>query len=207
MKPPFDDKFFSELISTIRDFMKIGKKTFCYDFKNVDQIDALAARNFEEIIPLFRAGKCNLKILNASEGIFNQLPEHKKFTTTSKRELLRPLNFTLKIDVDTARKEAMAELDGEFIEQETLEEFKSKTSQLIEKVKLIILDFRKLVHISTIAVGGLIFLKVHCDRDNVKVVICNASSGIKATLEMSGILHIIPTFNSIEEARAWAEKS
>jgi anti-anti-sigma factor len=203
LKPPFDDEFFEELKSTIRDFMKIGKKSFSYDFKHVEILEPYVAKKFEDLIPVFKAGKCSLKINNAADEVILQLPEHRIFMKSLKSDSFKHSNFSLDKTVDLKSQEAVMSLNGEFLEQETLEEFKSRSSELMEEVKSIILDFKKLNHISTIAVGGLIYLKVHCDREGKNVVICNASPSIKSTLEMSGILHIIPVFNSLREAKSF----
>ncbi|MFC1583971.1 STAS domain-containing protein [Fibrobacterota bacterium] len=202
MKPPFDDKFFTELKSTIRDFMKIGKKSFCYDFRHVEALDPPVAEHFEDLIPTLSAGKCSLKIIQASDQIVEQLPAHQDFLMTSKKDTSRHTNFILESTISKSRNQAVINLKGEFIEQDALEEFKTRSIQIMEKVDSIILNFAKLNHISTIAVGGLIYLKVHCDKDGKKVAVCHIPPSIKSTLEMSGILHLIPVFSSLKQAKA-----
>jgi len=200
LKPPFDDIFFTELQSTISDFMKIGKKSFTYDFKRVDEISPEIAEQFEIIIPTLRSGKCHLDILNSNDEIMNALPEHKLFVEKAIKEYSRSSNFELKIDVNDDTSVAIISLSGEFIDQKSLDTFKSSSTQLISQVQVIVIDFSKLDHISTIAIGGLIYLKVQCDKENQKSLICNASKPIKATLEMSGILQVFPVFDSLKEA-------
>jgi anti-sigma B factor antagonist len=207
LKPPFNNTFFSELKSTIHDFIKIGKKSFCYDFKFVEMLEPQIAKKFEALIPDFQQCKCSLRILNASNNIIQALPSLVAIAKSSGRSESGNTHFAMDFTINNKSKEAIVRLSGEFMEQDALDKFKSTLSQVMKKSRSIILDCSKLEYISTIAVGGFIFLKVSCDREKKKVVFCQISSSIKSTLEMSGILHIIPLADTIDQARASLQKS
>ncbi len=200
LKPPFNDKFFSDLRSTIADFMKIGKKTFCYDFGDLDEMDEEVAEKFEDIISVFKSGNCALQLINISDAILAKLPQHKSFAKESVKDPASSVHFSIESQIDSEKGLAILKLGGEFMEPYSLEEFKVKSFELMEKASAIILDCKNLTHISTLAVGGFVFLKSHCDSVGKRVALCHVSQSIHSTLEMSGILHIIPVQKDLNSA-------
>jgi len=201
IKPPFNEKFFADLKATINDFMKIGKKSFTYDFKLVEDMTVEEANQFEQVVNLLKTGNCTLKILGATESLLAKIPHHKAFSQSSLIESTSNSHFSIETTLFESENLAVLNLGGEFMEPYSLEEFKNKSFDVLGKCNSIILDCAELTHISTLAVGGFVFLKSHCDTINKKVTLCNVAPSIYATLEMSGILHIIPVAKDLKEAK------
>jgi len=201
LKPPFNEKFFNDLKSTINDFMKIGKKSFSYDFGQVEELSIQEIEQFEEIISILKNGNCSLQITKASDEILSKLPKHTEFMQDSKGDSMSSDHFMIESDVLDNKDMAILNLAGEFMEPYSLEEFKNKSFEIMERCNSIILDCQELTHISTLAVGGFVFLKSHCDSIGKKVALCNVAPSIHSTLQMSGILHIIPVEDNLESAK------
>ena len=201
LKPPFNDKFFADLQSTINDFMKIGKKSFSYDFGTAEELTDVEAKSFEDLIPLLKKGNCSLQLVGVDDSILSKLPLHQAFAKESKKESQSSSQFLIETNVNDNEKLAILNLGGEFMEPYSLEEFKAKSFEIMERCDFIILDCSELSHISTLAVGGFVFLKSHCDSIGKKVTLCNVAPSIYSTLEMSGILHIIPVAEDLESAK------
>lgn len=200
-KPPFDEVFFQEFRSTINDFMKIGKKSFCYDFKHVEELSPESSVGFEDIINILKSGKCHLTIQNMNEKILSRLPEHLLYLKNQTAETSRSIFFDITHEIDNESKISIIYLSGDFIEQEGLEKFKNLALELLPKSVAIIVDFTKLRHISTTAIGGLIFLQMLFDKEKKFAGICNVQPQIKSTLDMSGILQIIPLYDTWQQAK------
>lgn len=189
---PIDTSVFEELKATLRDFIKIGKTSFCWDFTAIKEVSTEIGAQFDSITPILQAKQCTLELRGISEKVLNQLPKTKFFVTHHQKNTAKKHRFSMDVTPSTNKGEAILQLSGDFMEIDDLEDFKTKALQLLQNHDQLVLGCNSLSHISTIAVGGFIFLKVHCDNTKKSISIAGVSDGIRYTLEMTGILHIIP---------------
>lgn len=198
--PPFDKSFFDDLTATIRDFIKVGNQAFCFDFESVKHLNPEDAHCFERIIPILQAKQCTLDVIHASSELLAAMPKLNYFVQNCKVGDQKKHKFSMETEAIAGTEYIKIKLQGDFMELDHLEKFKANAIQLLENHQALIIDCEKLSHVSTIAVGGFIFLKIHCDNTKKKIALVHISDSIEYTLDMTGILHIIPQYETLESA-------
>ena len=196
---PLDDKHFSDLHTTLLEFIKIGKKHFCYDFKFIEDISEEEARAFEEGSTLLEENDCILKMTGANNKVLQRLPRLNRFVKKTKNTVGQ-----FRLECRLINKISLLNLSGEFMENDALEEFKAKSSQFLEVSRGMVINCQELSFISTLAVGSFVHLKKEADKAGKKLVICNVPKVILSSLEMAGISNIIPILATVESAQAYA---
>ncbi|MBF0431685.1 MAG: anti-sigma factor antagonist [Fibrobacteria bacterium] len=203
--PPFNEDFFIELKTTIKDFIKIGKRNFSYDFSRIDSISFQDATNFERILPLFKRDNCLLKFSAATDTIKKKLPLYMDYILNEVANFQDKGNFF--IDCRLSQNIAVINLIGEFTEQDALEEFKSKSSHYLAVSDAIVLECSELRFVSTLAIGGFVYLKIQCDKVGKEIIISNVSEAIESSLKMAGIMSIIQLTSNLDDAMNLLGKS
>jgi len=187
---PLQESLFIELKEVLQDYIKLGKTHFRYDFTGLQAQQPPIFSEFDSLVPLLQAKKCTLLVQGDSYRLLDQLPKTQSFLSYLKKSFTEKHRFSLASG--SIGNQALLEIKGDFIELQDLEDFKALALKLLQSHNKLIVNCSALQHISTIAVGGFIFLKVHCDNTQKSISLSQVSESVRYTLEMTGILHIIP---------------
>lgn len=105
--------------------------------------------------------------------------------------------------------EISAEIEGNFLlirvkgdlDMHTVPEFKEKISSLMQKNRLdnLILNFNKVKFIDSTGVGAILGKYRSLQEDNGELILVELSDQVERIFELSGVLNLIPVFNSENE--------